>query len=191
MDSVFASASKKSTATYTGPLDFLEDHNQSVFNTIFGTRPIPLVLLATKRNNALEDALTVRDQVNVFVSLSNLLIFCDIIQHRYVGSTYFDKTQIISDVKTELSRLKLEVRVHGQVQLISPDELFCQFQDFILLLPNDAHKWSFHLVVCSSTHYPVRRKRWCYRKGTHFRGLVVCTLRSFSNRSWIFFGKKR
>ena len=36
MNSVFASTSKRSSVTYTRPLDFLEDHNQSVFTTIFG-----------------------------------------------------------------------------------------------------------------------------------------------------------
>ena len=51
MDSVFASASTRLRATYTGPLDFLEDYNQSVFTTIFGENPTPLILTVTTRNN--------------------------------------------------------------------------------------------------------------------------------------------
>ena len=79
--------------------------------------------------------------------MSNLLIFCYIVNRRYVGSTDFDETQIIADVETELSRLKLETRFRGQLQSISSDELYHQYQDLVPLLPNDTHEWLFHLLV--------------------------------------------
>ena len=147
MDRVFASASKSLSTTFTGALDFLEDGNQHVFASLFGEQSLPLTLVLVKKSLAVEDLVTVQDKVSAFVSLFHLLICCRIVHRRYVGSSDIDELEIIADMEAELSNIKIETRVSGQTHCISPDELYRLYQDFIPLLPDDAHDWSFYLVV--------------------------------------------
>ena len=121
-----------------------------------------------KKSLAVEEFFSVHDKICKFVSLSHLLIFCRIVQRRYVGSSDFDQSEIIADVETELSRLKLETRVRGQHQHMSPDELYRRYQDFIPLLPDDAHDWSFHLVVMFLNALPVTLKELILAQGYKF-----------------------
>ena len=182
-DGVFASASKSLSTTFTGEIDFLEDGNQHVFASLFGAQPLPLTLALAKKSLAVEDLVTVQDKVSAFVSLSHLLIFCRIVHRRYVGSSDFDESEIIADVETELSSLKLETRVRGQTHCISPDELYWRYQDFIPLLPDDAHDWSFHLVVLFLNALPVTLKELIIVQGykpPRFRELTTAVLQQRS-----------
>ena len=122
------------------------------------TVAIVTTLALVKTSLALENVVTVQDKVSALVSLSRLLIFYRIVHRRYVGSADFDKSEIIADVETELSSLKLETRVRGQTHCISPDELYQRYQNFIPLLPDDTHDWSFRLVVLFLNALPVTLK---------------------------------
>ena len=159
MDSVFALSAAGMVSTYTGVVDFLEDGNQAVFDSIFGTTPTPIKLEAAKKGVPVEDTHTLQTNLRSFVSLCELFILCSIVTRRYVGTSDFDRTAIITDVEDALSKLKLEFRVRGQMQFITPDELYREYQNYIPLLPEDAQDWSFHLVVLFLNAFPVTLKR--------------------------------
>ena len=113
IDRVFASSVAGVVSTYTGVVDFLEDGNQADFVSIFGTTPTPIELEATKKGVPFEDTHTLQTNLRSFVSLCELFIFCSIITRRYVGTSDFDWTEIITDVEDALSKMKLEFRVRG------------------------------------------------------------------------------
>ena len=65
----------------------------------------------------------------------------------YVDFYYFDQTKIITDVETELSRLKLEFHIRNRSKSSTSDDLYRHYQDFIPLSLGDVHKWLFPLVM--------------------------------------------
>ena len=132
-----------------------------------------------KKSLAVGDLVTIQDKVSAFFSLSHFLIFCRIVHRRYVGSSDFDESEIIADVETELSSLKLETRVRGQTHCISPDEMYRWYQYFIPLLSDDAHDWSFHLVVLFLNALSVTLKELIIAQGykpPRFRELTTAVL---------------
>ena len=108
MDRVFAHSASGVTSTYTGPFNFLEDGNQAVFTSIFGVKPTPLWMDSVKKGLPMENAEGLKTKLLPFVSLCHLFIFCSIVYRRYVGTSDYDKTQIITDVEEALSDIKLE-----------------------------------------------------------------------------------
>ena len=102
-----------------------------------------------------------------FVSLCKLFIFCSIATQRYVGTSDFDRTAIITDVEDVLSQLKLEFKERKKVQSITPDELYREHQNYIPLLPDDAQEWLFRLVMLFLNALPVSLKKivvsWDYK----------------------------
>ena len=115
MDRVFATSAAGVVSTYTGDVDFLEDGNQAVFVSIFGPNPTPITLEAAKKEVPVEDTHPLQMKLRSFVSLCELFIFCSIVTRRYVGTSDFDRTSVITDVEEALSKLKLEFRVRGQI----------------------------------------------------------------------------
>ena len=87
------------------------------------------------------------DKLFTFTSLCHLLIFCSIVHRRYVGTSDFDHSQIITDVERELTRLKLEFRVRNQPRTLTRNDLYRRYQDYVPPLPDDANESSFHPVV--------------------------------------------
>ena len=167
IDRVFSSSTTGEISTYTGAANFLEDGNQAVFVSIFGTTPIPITLEAAKKRVLFEDTHTLKTKLRSFISLCELFILCSIVTRRYVGTFDFDRTAIIMDVEDALSQMKLEFRVRGQIQSITPDGLYREYQNYIPLLPDDAQDWSFHLVVLFLNALPVSLKKlvvsWGYK----------------------------
>ena len=108
MDRVFSSSVAGVINTYTDAVDFLEDGNQAVFVSIFGTTPTPITVEVAKKGVPFEDTNTLQTKLRSFVSLCELFIFCSIVTRRYVGTSNFDRTAIITDVEDALSQLKLE-----------------------------------------------------------------------------------
>ena len=108
MDMVVAHSASGVISTYTGPFNFLEDVNQAVFASIFGDKPTPLWLEAVKKGLPMENTEDLKTKLLSFISLCNLFIFCSIAHRRYVGTSDYDKTQIITDVEEALSDIKLE-----------------------------------------------------------------------------------
>ena len=179
MDSVFALSAAGMVSTYTGVVDFLEDGNQAVFDSIFGTTPTPIKLEAAKKGVPVEDTHTLQTDLRSFVSLCELFILCSIVTRRYVGTSDFDRTAIITDVEDALSKLKLEFRVRGQMQFITPDELYREYQNYIPLLPDDTQDWSFHLVVLFLNALPVSLKKLVVSRGYKLPRLSdLCTAAS-------------
>ena len=82
-------------------------------------------------------------------------------------------------MKEELSQLKLEFRVRGQIQSITLDELYREYQNYIPLLPEDAQDWSFHLVVLFLNALPVTLKKLVVSRGYKLPRLSdLCTAAS-------------
>ena len=50
-------------------------------------------------------------------------------------------------MEQELTRFKVEFRNRHRLRFLTPDDLYRHYQDFVPLLPDDANKWPFHLVV--------------------------------------------
>ena len=161
MDRFFAHSTSGVTSTYTGPFNFLEDGNQAVFTSIFGVKPTPLWMDSVKKGLPMENAEGLKTKLLPFVSLCHLFIFCSIVYRRYVGTSDYDKTQIITDVEEALSDIKLERQMRGQLHTITLDDLYREYQNFIPLLPADAQDWSFHLVVMFLNALPVDLKKTC------------------------------
>ena len=61
----------------------------------------------------MEDMEILWDIIHSFVSSCDSFIFCSIVTRRYVGTSGFDKTQIITDVEEALFCLKVELKVRG------------------------------------------------------------------------------
>lgn len=109
MDEVFALVSRRKGTTYNSLLDFLEDENQVISDSVFGVLPIPLTpSKARKSKNVEEETDFSYDNLFTFTSLCQLLIFCNIVHRRYVGSSDYDHSQIITDVERKLTYLGLE-----------------------------------------------------------------------------------
>ena len=100
-----------------------------------------------------------------FVSLCNLFIFCCIVNRKYVGTSDFDKTQIVTDMEEVLSDIKLERQIREQLLRTNPDDLYRVYQNFISLLLADAQDWSFHLVVMFLNILPVDLKKLVVSQG--------------------------
>ena len=75
MERVFASSAARVIITSTGAVDFLEDGNQVVFVSIFGTTPTPITLEAAKKGVLFQDTSTLQTKLCSFVSLCELFIF--------------------------------------------------------------------------------------------------------------------
>ena len=129
IDRVFATSAATINITYTGTFDFLEDDNQTIFESIFGVQPNSLLPGVVKKRIPVENTEDLKDKLLSFVSLCHLFIFCSIVNDRYVGTSDFEKTQIITDVKETFYRIKLECQVQGQVQTITPDDLYREYQN--------------------------------------------------------------
>ena len=73
MDQVFASSAAGVVSTYTGAFEFLENGNQAIFASIFGTTPTPIIIEAAKKEVRVENIYTLWDKIRSFVSLVNYL----------------------------------------------------------------------------------------------------------------------
>ena len=60
-------------STYTGAFEFLENGNQAIFASIFGTTPTPIIIEAAKKEVPVENIYTLWDKIRSFVSLVNYL----------------------------------------------------------------------------------------------------------------------
>ena len=80
------------------------------------------------------------------------------VTRRYIDTSNFDKTQIITDAKEALSRHEMEFGVREQLQSLIPDNLYREYQNFIPLLSGDAQDWYFHLDAIFLTALPVELK---------------------------------
>ena len=98
------------------------------------------------------------EKLSKFVSLCHILIFCNIVNKRYVGTSDYDLSKIITDVERELTHLRLEYRFKGQVQTLTPDDLYRRYQDFVPLLLEDANEWYLHIAVLFLNALPVTLK---------------------------------
>jgi len=166
MDGVLAASSRKNGTTYNGVLDFLEDGNQPAFDSVFGTNPLPLVLVTVRDQKlAVEETDGLRDRISAFISYCQLIIFCSIVQRQYVGASDYDQSQIITDVEHALSQLKMEFKDRHRMRFLTPDDLYRRYQDFIPLLPQDANEWSFHLVVLYLNALPIHLKESVVARG--------------------------
>ena len=68
--------------------------------------------------------------------------------HRqYGGASDYDQSQIITDMEQEITRFKVKFRNRHRLRFLTPDDLYRHYQVFVPLLPDDANKWPFHLVV--------------------------------------------
>ena len=90
---------------YNGPLDLL--NNQSSFDNIFGIAP-EMLLITARSSRAIEESDTLRSKLDTICSLSQLHIFCNIVQLQYVGTDTYDSNHMMSDISKALSNLKLE-----------------------------------------------------------------------------------
>ena len=54
--------------------------------------------------------------------------------------------------------------MRGQLHTTTPDDIYREYQNFIPLLPADAHDWSFHLVVMFLNALPVDLKNLLFIK---------------------------
>ena len=106
-----------------------------------------------------------REKLSKFVSLCHLLIFCNIVNKRYVGTFDYDHSKIITDVERELTHLRIEYRFKGQVQTLNPDDLYRRYQDFVPLLLEDANEWYLHLAVLFLNALPVTLKELVVGQG--------------------------
>ena len=108
-------------STYNGPLDFLD--NQSSFENILGI--VPEMLLITARSfRAIEESDTLRSKLDTIFNLSQLYIFCNIVQLQYVGTDTYDSNQMMSDISKALSILKLEFQLRGKFLILPPTIFF-------------------------------------------------------------------
>ena len=73
---------------------------------------------------------SLHDKLFTFTSFYHILIFCSIVHRRYVGTSDFDHSQIITDVEHELTRLKSEFRVRDQPWTLTPNDLYRRYQDY-------------------------------------------------------------
>lgn len=58
----------------------------------------------------------------------------------------------------ELTHLRLKYRFKGQVQTLTPDDLYRRYQDFVPLLLEDANEWYLHIAVLFLNALPVTLK---------------------------------
>ena len=108
-------------STYNRPFDFLD--NQSSFDNIFDIAP-EMVLITSRSSRAIEESDTLRSNLDTICSLSQLHIFCNIVQLQYVGTDTYDSNQMMADIAKALSNLKFEFQLRGETINLTPTIFF-------------------------------------------------------------------
>ena len=122
--------------TYTGSLNFLD--SQDSFDLIFGSHPTIFRLTSGKNQQcASKDTVYLATKLNEFCNFCQLHIFCDSVQLQYVGTETYDSQKMLADISLALSSLKMISTHKGKIVVLTPDDLYSRYIEFLpLLAPN-------------------------------------------------------
>ena len=126
-------------ATYTGPLDFLD--NQATFNLLW---PNPTPVFVHPPNSGGITDITIK--LRSFFELCQLQIFNSVFRLDYVGSTENLDAHTIEAIGTNLRHLSMVYTVKGETKSASPDAIYQRYLEELPMLPEDAETWGFNLV---------------------------------------------
>ena len=69
-----------------------------------------------------------------FCNSCQLHIFCDSVKLRYVGTELYDSQKLRSDISLALTSLKMILNHKGKFIVLTPDDLYSRFIEFLPLL---------------------------------------------------------
>ena len=133
--------SKTDKKGYYGSMKFLD--NQTEFVKTFGSNPTLLPSMPTHPDNGSAMLL-----LHNFSEKCKLDIFIHLCMLDYVGNDIVDPSLNVVEVCRQISDVKKTRMVNGKLHTATPDELFDEFSEISVSLPDNATSWTLHL--CSS-----------------------------------------
>ena len=86
-------------------------------------------------------------KLHAFCNFYQLNIFCDSVQLQYIGTDTYSSQKMLADISLDLSSLKMISNHTGKVVVLTPDEIYSRYIEFLLLLAPNAMTWSSSLVA--------------------------------------------
>ena len=143
---LFSSTSTPSSAviSWYGNADFLDD--KEIFRNEFGTDQ-PLLFPAKPVSGQSSNHITVCAGLHAYAQKCMFDVFLELCHIYYVGDTASaDGSLAVQEVCQTISALRQEFRNrHGQMDVMSPDELFMLFLRYVPSLPEDPQTWTIQL----------------------------------------------
>ena len=146
MDRVRSVVSSRESMTYTGPFDSL--NSQASFDLIAGPNPtMPRLVPGKNKQSASEDTEYLATKLLEFCNFYQLHIFCDSVQLQYIGTDSYDSQKMLTDISLVLTSLKIISNHKGKVIVLTPDDLYSRYIEFLPLLVPNTMTWSLFLVT--------------------------------------------
>ena len=130
--------------SYNRTFHFLDD--QAAFNLDFGVNPIPFTLFSSHKV-AKEDSVHISQKIRINVNTCQVILVCDIVEKQYGVTSNYDSRNMLLNITDALFKLKLDVTGRGKESCRTPDDLFCDYMDYIPFLLAAVDHQGFHLPL--------------------------------------------